>query len=95
MRKWSTRDADFARWNQPGFYENSKGGAFALTTEIFYPILTAWLDKVWRFINRQGGKPLSLVHLTLYEQLRTSSEDFAQMASFVKKMTSTKGLPNS
>ena len=41
MRKWSSQDSEFVYWNQPGFYENSKGGAFSLTTEIFHPILTA------------------------------------------------------
>jgi hypothetical protein len=38
---------------------------------------------------------LTLVQLTLYDQLRSSSEDFAQMATFVKKLAATKGLPNS
>jgi hypothetical protein len=95
LRKWTTQDTKFADWNHPGYSEHSQGGAFSLTTEIFYPIMTAWLDKVWRYTNRQGGKPLTLVQLTLYDQLRSSSEDFAQMATFVKKISATKGLPNS
>jgi len=95
MRKWSAQDPEFVCWNQPGFYENSKACAFSLVTEIFYPILTAWLDKVWRYIYRQGSRPTTLVQLTLYDQLRSSSEDFSQMATFVKKMVSTKGSPAS
>jgi hypothetical protein len=95
MRKWSAQDPEFVCWNQPGFYENSKACAYSLVTEIFYPILTAWLDKVWRYIYRQGSRPTTLVQLTLYDQLRSSSEDFSQMATFVKKMVSTKGLPAS
>ena len=84
MRKWSVLDPTFSYWNAPGFYENSLGGAYALVEEIFYPIMTTWLNKVWECIHRGGDRPNTLESTLEYETLRVHNESFSQMSSFVQ-----------